>query len=435
VQDIFDIIEKVAGDVTPTKDERKKLERAVRTVKERLDAAGIKYEIGGSYARDTWLSGDADVDFFMVYPPELGAENINMRGLQDAERAMEGFPYWKRYAEHPYLEGRVKGVTVNLVPCADTEKGNWITSMDRSRFHTLILNQLLNDELKKQTRVLKSFLKANGIYGAEIRIGGFSGYVTEILTVKYGSFIEVLNRAKDWKRGTIISLSNDIAVNDFNTPIIIIDPVDNNRNLAAAIKPSNIAKLQLLAGMFLEKPSIFYFKRRIAKFNKSFTPNTVSVIFKTPNKVEEIRWSEYMKTCNAILNELDREGFGPITYSIFESNGWTSLTFLVTFTNSQIKVKTGPPAENIKASLEFIKTNSNIFVGNDMKVYSVIKRKAKNVQLAVRNALKRPVEIGIAKGLLESIKAAKVVTFSPELKDMEYFSAINGSLNEIFYAI
>jgi tRNA nucleotidyltransferase (CCA-adding enzyme) len=435
VQDIFDIIEKVAGDVTPSREERKKLEIAVRTVKERLDAAGIKYEIGGSYARDTWLSGDADVDFFMVYPSELGAEKINMRGLEDAERAMQGFPHWKRYAEHPYLEGRVKGVTVNLVPCADTEKGNWITSMDRSRFHTMILNQLLNDELKKQTRVLKSFLKANGIYGAEIRIGGFSGYVTEILTVKYGSFVGVLNGAKDWKRGTIISLSSDITINDFNTQIIIIDPVDNNRNLAAAIKPSNIAKLQLLAGRFLEKPSILYFKRRIVKFNKSFAPNTISVIFKVPNKVEEIRWSEYMKTCNAIFNKLNREGFGPITYSIFESKGWVSLTFLVTFTNSQIKVKAGPPAENVKASLEFIKTNDNIFVGNDMKIYSVIQRKTKNVQLAVRNALKRPVEIGIAKGLLDSVRVAKVVTFSSELKDKEYFSAVNGSLNEIFYAV
>ncbi|MGC8661118.1 MAG: CCA tRNA nucleotidyltransferase [Nitrososphaeria archaeon] len=435
MQDIFDIIREVSNTVTPSNEERKKLDEAVKEVEGRLRAKGIKYEIGGSYARDTWLSGDADIDFFMMYPPEWGADKINSQGLEDAETVLHEFPHWKRFAEHPYLEGLVKEITVNLVPCADTEKGVWITSMDRSRFHTLLLKQMLDNEMKKQVRVLKSFLKANEIYGAEIRIGGFSGYVTEILTVKYGSFIGVIEGVKSWKSGTVITLSGSASSQAFNTPIIILDPVDNGRNLAAAIRPSNLAKFQLLAGKFLETPSLSFFKRKNTEFDRSFESSTISLVFRVPDKVEEIRWSEYLKSCKAIFNELNFEGFGPITFAVYESNGWVSLTFLVTFTGSQIKAKAGPPVENIKASLEFIKSNKNIFIGDDMKIYSVKARNFRDASSVVRHALERPVETGIARGLLESLRTAKIVQYSEKLNEEEYFGAVRGSLNKIFQII
>lgn len=435
MQDIFDIIRKVSETVSPSNKEREKLDAAVKEVEQRLRARGIKYEIGGSYARDTWLSGDADVDFFMMYPPEWGAGKINSQGLEDAEDVLSEFPHWRRFAEHPYLEGVVKEITVNLVPCADTEKGVWITSMDRSRFHTLLLKQMLNDELRKQVRVLKSFLKANDIYGAEIRIGGFSGYVTEILTVKYGSFMEVIEGVKSWKSGTIISLSDSIPSNTFNTPIVILDPVDNGRNLAAAIRPSNLAKFQLLAGKFLETPSLSFFERKNKEFDRSFESSTISIVFRAPDKVEEIRWSEYFKSSKAIFNELNFEGFEPITFAVYESDGWVSLTFLVTFMNSQIKVKAGPPVENIKASLEFTKTNKNIFIGEDMKIYSVKERGFRDAIAVIRHALERPVETGIAKGLLDSLRTARIVQYSEKLNEQEYYGAVKGSLNNIFQFI
>ncbi len=435
MQDIFSIINEIADNVTPRKEERDKLDFAVQLVKKRMEEKGINYEIGGSYARDTWLSEDADVDFFMLYPPEWGADKINSTGLNDAEDVLSGFPHWKRFAEHPYLEGVVNDVKVNLVPCADTKPGIWITSMDRSRFHTLYLKPLLNDELRRQVRVLKLFLKANDIYGAEIRIGGFSGYLTEILTIKYGSFIEVLKGAQSWKRGSTISLTENASSQAFNTPIIILDPVDSNRNLAAAIRPSNIAKFMLIAATFLKAPSMSFFKKKGKKFDKSMAANTVSIVFKAPNKVDEIKWSEYFKSCRAIFNEIDLEGFEPITFSIYESNGWTSFTFLMTFSHSQIKVKAGPPVENIKASLEFIKSNKNIFIGDDMKIYSVNERKFKDVDAIMRHILDNPIDKGIARGLLDNLKSAMIVHYSEKLSEEQFYDALIGSLNNIFQPI
>ena len=53
------------------------------------------------------------------------------------------------------------------------------------------LKTLGSEEAK---RFFKEFLKAIGAYGANSAIGGFSGYLVEILCIKYGGF---LNLVKD----------------------------------------------------------------------------------------------------------------------------------------------------------------------------------------------------------------------------------------------
>ncbi len=40
--------------------------------------------------------------------------------------------------------------------------------------------------------MLKKFLRSLHIYGAEISTKGFSGYVSEVLIIKFGSFLSTL---------------------------------------------------------------------------------------------------------------------------------------------------------------------------------------------------------------------------------------------------
>ena len=49
----------------------------------------------------------------------------------------------------------------------------------------------------------------------------------------------------------------------FDTSIIIIDPIDSNRNLAAAISNENIGRFVLAARAFKKKPSISFFKQQV----------------------------------------------------------------------------------------------------------------------------------------------------------------------------
>ena len=55
-------------------------------------------------------------------------------------------------------------------------------------------------KLANEMKLMKQFCKANGIYGAESHIQGFSGYVCEILAVNYGSFLSVMKTQQNGKR-------------------------------------------------------------------------------------------------------------------------------------------------------------------------------------------------------------------------------------------
>jgi tRNA adenylyltransferase (EC 2.7.7.25) len=50
----------------------------------------------------------------------------------------------------------------------------------------------LHREQKDEVRLLKKFMKGIGVYGAEIKVKGFSGYVAELLVYFYDSFRNVL---------------------------------------------------------------------------------------------------------------------------------------------------------------------------------------------------------------------------------------------------
>jgi len=180
-EEIKKLVKKIKEQVTPNQKDRERVKEVENIISERLRIRGLKFIIGGSYARDTWLPEDADIDFFVLYDPALGADEIGKKGLKDLEEVVKGLNYWKNYAEHPYVEGMINGIKFNLVPCADVQPGKWITSMDRSRYHNDYLLKKLNPELRGEIRVFKKFLKSNGLYGAEIKVGGVSGYVSEYL--------------------------------------------------------------------------------------------------------------------------------------------------------------------------------------------------------------------------------------------------------------
>src|SRR6201982_534539 len=96
-------------------------------------------------------------------------------------------------------------------------------------------------ELRREARLLKKFAKGIGTYGAEIKIGGFSGMLIDTLVLYYQSFMETLSHASSGSRGTLLEIGKPESVvslkeNDPNVDLIVIDPVDPNRNLAAAVR-------------------------------------------------------------------------------------------------------------------------------------------------------------------------------------------------------
>ena len=64
----------------------------------------------------------------------------------------------------------------------------------------------------------------------------------------------------------------------FESPMIIIDPIDRNRNLGAAISMDDVTNFILVARNFLKKNSISYFKEKM-RTEKSFNELNANMLF------------------------------------------------------------------------------------------------------------------------------------------------------------
>ncbi len=421
------IIEGIKSRLQPTDAERSAVEAAAKEIETRLKRAAVHYELGGSYAHGTWLPGSADLDYFLLYSPEIGATAIARAGMTDAETVLKGYTTRRRFAEHPYLEGYVGGIRVNLVPCADAKPGNWVTSMDRSRYHSAFMKEHLNEEMKGEVRVAKAFLKARGLYGAEIRIAGFSGYLTEVLIVKYGSFLQLIKAATVWKKGEMITIdspSSSVKQLFQAAPLIVIDPVDPRRNLAQAVRPANIGNFIMLSRSFIRKPRASYFRKAArgggADVNLMFTDmldHTAQIIFPSSQKVEDIRWGEYKKSLSAITGRLKEMGYPVIKAIISEKGEWASFAILLQNTDGIITLRKGPSTFDPENSSAFLHANRRfVWVADDGNVYTMAKKGP--VEAIIKHILKRPVENGISKGIANSTKAS-VVTVGLQINELK----------------
>src|SRR5213594_3204445 len=240
------VLDQVAKKVVPSAAERERMSQLAGRLKGRvqtiLDRAGIggNVSIQGSFARDTWLSGEADLDIFASFPLTMDRKEW-IEGVLPAIRKGIDAKTVDRYAEHPYLEFHIEGVRVNVVPCYSVEKGQWKSATDRTPYHTEYMTRHLTQEMRLEARLLKRFMKGIRSYGAEIRVGGFSGMLVETLILHYQSFLETLVQASKWKPIIILDIEKAIGGQDsrareFDSPLVVMDPIDPNRNLAAAVR-------------------------------------------------------------------------------------------------------------------------------------------------------------------------------------------------------
>jgi tRNA nucleotidyltransferase (CCA-adding enzyme) len=242
---------------------------------------------------------------------------------------------------------------------------------------------------------LKKFLKSVGIYGAEISTEGFSGYVSEVLVLKYSSFENLLRAAADWQERQIIAVSDydPDFVKVFNSPVIIIDPVDSRRNLGTAISSESVAKFMLAARRFLEKPSLDFFKEAKYRSRTSkLLPNVLIVEFSHEKKSPDIIWGQLKRSINAIAKQLELAHFEVLRSScVTDEKSSAVLAFLLeSITLSSYSKKKGPEIFRRKDTASFLlnrKTPLAIWVDREMRIVMLIERKAKDARKFVKSLL------------------------------------------------
>jgi len=375
-------IEKIKQDVlrkiSPKKDEEKRIREFVRNLlriaklKTGLDAVVV-----GSIGKGTWLRGDHDIDLFILFPKSTSREDLEGKGLyfgKQIVREMKG-DYKVKYAEHPYVHAIIEDYEVDIVPCYRIKMGERIISaVDRSPLHLeyVLTHFEENEKLINDARLLKQFMKGIGVYSSDAKNLGFSGYVCELLILKYGSFQNVLRAASKWSAPQIIDIERHVDRNTMkkyrktkfrDQPLIIIDPVDSERNASAIVSPENFVKFIISARAFLDEPSEkFFFPKKAEKLKrtdinkiKNRKTEFLAIVFKKPDVIDDILYPQLRRALKRISNLMRSEGFMPIRRYEFVDNKTAFLIFEMEVWELPNVVKMiGPPIFSKKHTNEFL---------------------------------------------------------------------------------
>ncbi len=381
--------------VRPSEEERQQLYRISSHLLSRIEDAARRKGLAcrgilvGSAARNTWLAGDRDIDIFLAVPEDgdIG---------EALELAREIAPvHEERYAEHAYVHAVIDGFDVDLVPCYDVRDPARIKSaVDRTPFHSQYVSQRIKG-LEDDVLLLKQFMKGVGVYGSDLRTGGFSGYLAELLVIYYGSFLGVLDGAASWRPGTRLELSQG---RSFKDPLVIVDPVDPNRNVAAALTLDKMMEFVASARCFLKSPSIEFFfppevspllSREIVSEMERRGTELVLVEIEAPDMVDDVLFPQMRKAEAGIRALLEREGFQVLRSDVELERGdeiKARLLFeLAVWELSAAKRHIGPPVWEQEHVSRFVESNpaplSGPYIDNGRVVVEIPRRYRKAVDL------------------------------------------------------
>ncbi|MDG6244832.1 MAG: CCA tRNA nucleotidyltransferase [Methanolobus sp.] len=372
--------EQVLKKIKPSTQEKRELELIAAELLAKVSAAakeqgvcGIAPKLVGSAARNTWISGTHDLDIFISFPAETSREELEINGLLIArEVAKGGQNVEERYAEHPYLNMHYKGFDVDIVPCFAVDSASCIISaVDRTPFHNEFVKVSIPGR-EDEVLIMKQFMKGTGTYGSELRTQGFSGYLTELLIIHYGSFRNTVINACNWKPGLTIDMMEHGIVKHHD-PLVVIDPTDPRRNVAAALSLNQFAKFIDACREYTDDPSKeFFFPEKKRPMSDSELigmmhargSSFVAIVFNAPDLVDDILYPQLDKMEHSI-----RKLFEDHEFHVLNSGYWSKekAVIMIELVSSQlpfVKKHSGPPvwvSEHARGFKEKYKGSEEMF--------------------------------------------------------------------------
>jgi tRNA nucleotidyltransferase (CCA-adding enzyme) len=420
--------------VSPKKMTRAKIETLAKKLENKVasasKASGVEAEVHveGSVAKNTWLSEEPEIDIFMRVPTTIPRKSLGEICLKIARKATEGSKQIERFAEHPYLEAIVDNVRVNIVPCYNVEQGEWLSATDRTPFHTEYVKKRLIEQMRGEVRLIKKFMKGIGVYGAEIKVGGFSGYLCELLILHYKSLVNTLQTFARHQQRIVVDIENYYERREdelqllFKDPLVIVDPVDKGRNVASAVQPQKLHIFTASARAFLKNPSLSFFyppktkaltvkelRQRLAKRGSVI----VFVAFRKVNAVPDVLWGQLYKSHRSLRKLVELNDF-----KILRSTVWSDEKSLNMFIFEledcclpKVKKHFGPPLEKERECENFVRKymdNSDVISGpyiSDGRWVVELRRKITDAYELLNERLKDGGKnAGVAEGISRILK-------------------------------
>lgn len=279
----------------------------------KIDAEAI---MGGSYAKNDYLN-NPDIDIFVVFSQEYKGKDISAL----LNKALSKFKPIRVHGSRDYFHIKNFEVVPVLKVDSAAEAEN-ITDMSPLHVHWVSKHiKGLNDDV----RLAKLFCDSAGIYGAESHIMGFSGYILELLVINYGGFDNMIKAVAKWRPKVFIDIEqyyddfkdvmNTLNEAKSQSPLIVIDPVQPDRNASASVSMDTFSKFILAANQYLMKPDKKFFRHHqisikdISKISKARKTKLFIVAVKPLDGKDDVVGSKLMKAYNYIRKQLELSDF------------------------------------------------------------------------------------------------------------------------------
>ena len=417
---IQNIFQEILKEITPTTQEVELIEKITKKLKKLLDnkaqELNIKYTKiepqGSTGIKKTQLRDDYDIDLFIgldcnLYKNKyarLSKSKLKKESKQDFlelcnKWIIQGLKSTKfynprlLYAEHPYVTvdyiiNDIK-IEIDIVLYFDLDldyikKYGPITAVDRSPWHGRFVKENLSIGQKNDVRLLKQFFKANHCYGDKSAVGkvGFIGYSAELLIFYYDNILNLFKnfniidkKPLDYYNRTEKELQK---ITHFqNDYLIIIDPIDKNRNVASAISQKSYKYCNQQIKDFLKHPSQEFFKlKQIKEANLSnLTDPLLSKIFiiELKNNDKNIHYTLNRDKLYSLAEKIKRnaekeyshaEKFGKVVYEVYfeeEISEYNIAFYCEKPQISQFYTRRGPPIDEIYHVDNFKLKNPDFF--------------------------------------------------------------------------
>ena len=307
----------------------------------------------------------------MRVPKAIPRSQLGETCLKIARKATKGSRQVERFAEHPYLEAFADGIRVNIVPCYDAKKGEWQSATDRTPFHTDYVNRRLTANLRSEVRLLKRFMKGTGVYGAEIKIGGFSGYLCELLVLHHRNFVNVLKTYAKHEHRMVVDIESHYEGRQnelnllFKEPLVVVDPVDRARNVASAVQSRKLHTFTAASQAFLKNPSTAFFYPQetvpltVRQLEQKLAKHESALVFVTFGNVEavpDVLWGQLYRSQRSLAKLLSTNDFNVLRHAAWSDEKGVNV-FLFELEQRRlplVKKHLGPPLDKERECEHFL---------------------------------------------------------------------------------
>jgi tRNA nucleotidyltransferase (CCA-adding enzyme) len=420
---INDVFNDVLEDITPSDEEiiiikgiTEKLKKLLAIRAKELNIDYIKIEPQGSTGiKQTQLKNDFDIDLFIgleYQDYKLRYKNLSKNKFKKESKKdfLDLCNTWiipslnlsefenprLLYAEHPYVivDYHFKDIEIkiDIVLYFDLElefiqNQGPLTAVDRSPWHGRFIRDNLSIDQKNDVRLLKQFFKSNHSYGDRSSLGkvGFIGYSAELLIYYFNDILNLFENFDSLGSNPLDYYNRDKAelqkiIHFQKEYLIIVDPIDKNRNVASAISEQAYKYCRHRISEFLNNPSKSFFEiHPIAEIElNDLQELTLSKIFivELRNLDDNIHYTINRDKLHSLAENIKATGeiefthsrkFGKIIFEVYFEENLNEYNIALYCENPDISktyIRKGPSVNDSFHATKFKKKNSTFYEEN-----------------------------------------------------------------------